>query len=219
MTLAEGVLDGSAESLSKAKLKRGNDPNLARLSQYISEAPAPSATPSPKPPPSDPALAFADRAASVLGQSLIHCQEAILPGESSPVVLTVLRDASRAAAVSALFHETEWRGNAPRLHVLDEPTWQSLQRLAKIGLITFNTRATRHLSGDQPPPLPKPALTPEQIQRITDLRAFAAKKQKVAQLLIAEGLEEEAAPHREASQRALNEAHFIETFEADDIPF
>jgi hypothetical protein len=219
MTLAEGVLDGSAESLSKAKLKRGNDANLARLKQFISEAPAPSATPAPKPPPSDPALAFADRAASVLGQSLIHCQEAILPGETSPVVLTVLRDASRAAAVSALFHETEWRGNVPKLHVLDESTWQSLQRLAEVGLITFNTRATRHLSGDQPPPPPKPALTPEQIQRITDLRTFAARKEKVAKLLTAEGLEEEAAPHQQAAQRALDEAHFIETCELDDIPF
>ncbi|MEQ1749733.1 MAG: hypothetical protein ABL974_09950 [Prosthecobacter sp.] len=71
----------------KAKLKLGNDANLARLKQFISEATPPSTTPTVKPPPSDPALAFADRAASVLGQSLIHCQEAILPGESSPVVL------------------------------------------------------------------------------------------------------------------------------------
>ena len=219
MTLAEGVLDGSADSLSKAKLKRGNDANLARLRQFISEAPTASATPAPKPPPSDPALAFADRAASVLGQSLLHCQEAMLPGQSSPVLLTVLRDPLRAGTISALFHATEWRGNAPKLHVIDEPTWQSLQRLAEIGLITFNTRATRHLSGEQPPPPAKPALTPEQIQRITDLRTFAAKKQKVAQLLIAEGLEEEADPHQQAAQRALDEAHFIESFDANDIPF
>lgn len=219
MTLAEGVLDGSADSLSKAKLKRGNDANLARLKQFISEAPAPTATPAPKPPPSDPALAFADRATSVLGQSLIHCQEAILPGESSPVILTVLRDTSRTAAVSALFYETEWRGNAPKLHVLDESTWESLQRLAEIGLITFNTRATRHLSGDQPPALSKPALTPEQTQRIANLRTFAAKKQKVAQLLTAEGLEEEAEPHQNAADRALDEARYIETWVEDDIPF
>lgn len=218
-TLAEGVLDGTEEALSKAKLKRGSDANLARLKQFISEAPAPSATPSPKPPPSDPALAFATRAASVLGQSLIHCQEAMLPGESSPVVLTVIRDASRSAAVSALFHETEWRGSTPKLHILDETTWQSLQQLAGIGLIAFNTRATRHLSGEQPQPPLKPALTHDQLQRIADLRAFAAKKQKVATLLIAEGLEEEASPHQQAAQRSLDEAHFIETSAADDIPF
>jgi len=219
MTLAEGVLDGSAESLSKAKLKRGNDANLARLKQFLTEASVPSTPPTPKPPPSDPALVFADRTACVLGQSLIHCQEAMLPGESSPVLLTVVRDVSRAAAVSALFHQTDWRGNAPKLQVLDEATWQSLQRLTEIGLITFNTRATRHLSGDQPPPPPKPALTPEQIQRIAELRAFAAKKERVAKLLTAEGLEEEAAPHHQAAQKALEEAKLIETNVDDDIPF
>jgi hypothetical protein len=61
-----------------------------------------------------------------------------------------------------------------------------LQQPAEADLITFNTRAIRHLTGDAPPA--KPALTPEQIQRIADLKAFAAKKQKVARLLI------EAAP-------------------------
>jgi hypothetical protein len=217
-TLAEGVLDGSAESLSKAKFRKGRDTNLARLQQFISEAPAPT-TPAPKPPPGDPALAFANRAASALGHSLLHCQEAILPGENSPVLLTVLRDATRAAAVSSLFHETDWRGDTPKLHILDEATWSSLQKLSEIGLITFNTRATRHLSGDQPPPPPKPALTPEQIQRISELRAFAAKKQKVAQLLTAEGLEDEAAPHHAAAQSALHQADFIESGDDDDIPF
>lgn len=209
MTLAEGVLEGSEESLAKARLKRGNDASLARLKQFISEAPAASTTPSAKPPPSDPALAFADRAATVLGHTLLHCQEAMLPGESSPVLLTVLRDASRTATVSALFHETDWRGGTPKLHVLDESTWLSLQRLAEIGLITFNTRSTRHLGGAQPPPS-KPALTPEQIQRIADLRTFAAKKEKVARLLIAEGLEEEAAQHQQAAHKALQESADIE---------
>lgn len=210
MTLAEGVLDGTEESLSKARLKKGREANIARLNQLLSAAPATSNTPAAKPPPSDPALAFADRAVRVLGQSLVHCQEAILPGQTRPVLLTVLRDVSRSAAVSALFHETEWRGDTPKLHVLDEATWSSLQKLAETGLITFNTRATRHLSGEAPPLPPKPALTPEQIQRIADLRAFAAKKQKVAQLLIAEGLEDEAFPHQQAAQKSLDEAHRIE---------
>ncbi len=219
MTLAEGVLDGSEESLSKARLKRGNDANLARLKQFLSEAPAPSTAPAPKPPPSDPVLAFAERAASVLGQSLVHCQEAILPGESSPVVLTVIRDVSRSAAVSAIFHETQWRGSAPKLHVLDESTWHSLQQLADIGLITFNTRATRHLSGEQPPAPPKPTLTPEQLQRISDLRTFAAKKEKVAQFLIAEEMHDDAIPHQQAALSALRQADFIESGDEDDIPF
>jgi len=64
------------------------------------------------------------------------------------------------------------------------------------------------------------ALTPEQLQRIADLRAFAAKKEKVAQLLIAEGLEDEATPHQEAAGNALDKAHRIETIhDNDEIPF
>jgi hypothetical protein len=207
--LADGVLDGTAESLSKAKLKRGADANLARLQQFLSSAPAGN-QPGPQSPPADPALAFVERATGVLGKSLTHCQEATLPGEATPVLLTVLRDPTRAAAASALFHEIDWRGNAPRLHILDESTWASLQQLAAAGLITFNTRATRHLTGDAPPAPPKPALTPEQLQRIADLRAFAAKKQKVAALLIASDLAEEAEPHQKAAEKALIEVDAIE---------
>jgi SNF2 family DNA or RNA helicase len=207
--LADGVLDGTEESLSKAKLKRGADANLARLKQFLSSAP-PNKEPGRKAPPADPTMAFAERAAEALGKSLTHCQEAVLPGDATPVLLTVLRDPTRAAAVSALFHETDWRGNAPKLHVLDEATWASLQQLAAAGLITFNTRATRHLNGDAPPTPPKPALTPEQLQRIADLRAFAAKKQKVAELLIASDLAEEAEPHQKAAEKALQEAENIE---------
>lgn len=63
------------------------------------------------------------------------------------------------------------------------------------------------LPGEAPP---KPALTPEQLQRISDLRALAAKKQKVAQLLIAAELAEEAEPHQSAAEKALDEASAIE---------
>lgn len=213
MTLAEGVLDGTEKSLSEAKLKRGREANLARLQQILSIAPE--GKPAPKAPPADPALAFAERATEALGNALLHCQEAMLPGQeamlpgqNSPVLLTVLRDPTRAAAVSALFHETDWRGNPPSLHVLDESTWSALQHLAASGLITFNTRATRPLTGESFP-IP-PALTPEQLQPIADLRAFAAKKQKVAQLLIAADLAEEAESHQQAAEKALAGALAIE---------
>ncbi len=209
--LADGVLDGTEESLSKAKLKRGADAHLARLKQFLSSAPS-NKMAGHKSPPADPALAFVERASEVLEKSLIHCQEAVLPGDATPVLLTVLRDTTRAAAVSAVFREIDWRGNAPRLHILDESTWASLQQLATAGLITFNTRATRHLAGDAPPMPIKPALSPEQLQRIADLRAFAAKKQKVADLLIASDLAEEADPHQIAAEKALMEADAIEKY-------
>ncbi len=206
MHLAEGVLDGTEESLANAKLKRGRDANLARLQQFLNIAPT-NKLPETKPQPSDPSLRFSQRAQQTLGSSLIHCQEAILPGDATPVLLTVLRDPTRAAAISALFHETDWRGNMPKLQVIDESTWAAIQQLAATGLLTLNTRATRHLTGEAPPA--KPALTPEQLQRIADLKAFAAKKQKVAQLLIESDLAEEAGPHQEAAEKALEEVECI----------
>jgi hypothetical protein len=104
---------------------------------------------------------------------------------------------------------SDWRGGAPKLHVLDQSTWAALRQLSASGLITFNTRATRHLTGDTPQPS-KPALTAEQLQRIAELRALAAKKQKVAQLLVAAELADEAEPHQKAAKDALAEALAIE---------
>lgn len=205
MTLAEGVLDGTEKSLSEAKLKRGRDANIARLQQILSIAPE--GQPAPEALPTDPALAFSQRANEILGNALIHCQEAMLPGQETPVLITVLRDPTRAAAVTALFQETNWRGSAPILQVLDASTWATLQQLAATGLITFNTHATRHLTGEAPP---KPTLTPEQLQRISELRALAAKKHKVAQLLIAADLAEEAELHQQTAEEALAEAAAIE---------
>lgn len=207
--LAQGVLDGSDESLSQTKLKRGADANLARLQQFLSIAPTGKAAETP-PKPADPVQHFADRTREILGTSLVHCQEAILPGDATPVLLTVLRDPTRAAAVSHIFHDTAWHGNPPKLQVLDEATWHALKQLAATGLITFNTRATRHLSGDATPEPER--LTPEQLQRIADLRAFAAKKQKVARLLIESDLPEEAEPHQKAAEKAQEEAEGIQKF-------
>ena len=208
MNLSEGVLDGSDESLKSAKLKSGTEATLARLNQMLGKVTT--GKPAPKSPPTDPSLAFAEKADTTLGSALIHCQEAMLPGDATPVLLTVLRDPSRAPTVTELFQETDWRGNPPKLQVIDEATWTAIRQLAESGLITLNTRATRHLTGEAPPAPQKPALTEEQIQRIADLKAFAAKKQKVAKLLIESDLAEEAEAHQKAAEKALEEAEGIE---------
>ncbi len=209
MNLAEGVLDGSDDALSKTKLKRGREANLARLKQFLG---TPSGKkPVAKAPPADPAVHFADRAKDALGDALVHCQEAMLPDQSEPVLLTVLRDPSRRPAVEELHRETDWRGGVPKLHVLDPATWTAIQQLADSGLLTLNTRATRHLAGDPPLEPKKPALTEEQKQRIAELKAFAAKKEKVAKLLIESDLADEAAEHQKAAEKALAEAEKIES--------
>lgn len=213
--LAEGVLDGSDESLGQTKLKRGREVNLARLQQFLGTPPQGKPAEK-KAPPADPSRHFADRVHDALGTGLLHCQEALLPGDASPVVLVVLREpTARASVVEEIHRQTEWRGGVPRLQVLDPATWSAIQQLAETGLLTLNTRATRHLVGDAPPPPPRPALTEAQKQRIADLRAFAAKKEKVARILADEGLDEEAGPHRKAAEKALKEAEKIESGDAD----
>jgi hypothetical protein len=208
-TLSEGVLDGSDDALAKTRLKGGREAQLARLKQMLNLG----ATGKPadaQPRPADPVLDFAERVAGTLGDALAHCQEAMLPGQAHPVILAIVRDSARASSVSAIFHAIDWKGRQPELRVLDQSTWDALQALAATGLVTFNARAARPLVGDALPPPPRPALTPEQQQRINDLRSFAAKKQKVAAVLAAEGLEEEADPHRKAAAKALEEAEKIE---------
>ena len=207
--LAQGVLDGSDESLAQTKLKRGTDAHLTRLNQFLNTK-APAAPLAKRPRPTDPSLDFAERASQSLGSSLSHCQEAILPGDATPVLIAVVRNQTHSASLTAIFHDTEWRGNTPKLQILDESTWNTLQQLAALGIVTFNARAARPLVGDSPAPPPKPRLTPEQLQRIQDLRTFATKKQKVAAVLAAEGLEEEAAPHLIAATKAMAEAERIE---------
>ena len=207
MNLSEGVLDGSNESLKSAKLKSGTEATLARLNQMLGTASTDK--PAPKAPPSDPTLAFAERATASLGEALVHCQEALLPGEKAPVILAVVRSIDRAPSLKDLHHQTEWRGNTPELRVIDESTWTAIQQLVESGLLTLNTRATRHLTGKSQP-IQEPALTPEQLQRIADLKAFAAKKQKVAKLLIESDLADEAEEHRKAADKALKEANVIE---------
>ncbi len=206
MTLAEGVLDGTEKSLNEAKLKRGREANLARLQQILSIVPDGASVP--KPQPADPALAFAQRAAQLVGTHLVHCEEVILPGQSTPVVVAVLRNRERQTALEALHREIDWRGNTPALHLLDESTWSAIQQLVASGLLTLNTRATRPLSGTAAQA--RPALTAEQLQRIQDLRAFAAKQEKVAQFLTAEDLTDDAAAHQKAAAKALAQASAIE---------
>ncbi len=60
---------------------------------------------------------------------------------------------------------------------------------------------------------------PSDYQNLADLRAFAAKKQKVAQLLIAAELDDEAESHQKAAQKALAEAAAIESVPAVSAGF
>ncbi len=206
MNLSEGVLDGSDESLKSAKLKSGTEATLARLKQMLGTVTT--AKPAPKSPPSDPALAFAQSASSCLGEMLVDCHETTVPDSDTPVIIAVVRSPDRASLLEQLHQETDWRGSTPDLRVIDEAAWATIQQLAECGLITLNSRTTRALSG--PEAKEKPTLTPEQLQKITELRALATKKEKAAELLRAADLPEEAALQQEQAEQARKEAENIE---------
>ena len=156
--LAEGVLDGTEESLAKAKLKKGREATMARLQQMLAPVPVAGTAMAAPVVPTNPADAFAARAAAMLGHGLQSCQEAYLPGHGSPVVIVVLAEHARdrGASLHALHREIHWRGDTPALHVLDAATWQAVQNLAASGLVSLNVRATRPLGGKTTGPAPAP---------------------------------------------------------------
>lgn len=204
MELAQGVLDGTGD-LDKIKLKSGGQNLLKRLEQIMTTAR--SASPAPPAPPTDPAVAFAAKVRERLGSHLIHCDEIWFPASDTPVLLTVLRDASPVprAAVEEIFRETPWSGEPPTLQLLEISAWEALHNLASAGWISIHSRATRPLL-----PIHGEVLTPEELARIADLRATAAKKRRAAEALCAAGLPEEAAPMTASAEQAEAEARAIE---------
>jgi len=205
MELAQGVLDGVGD-LTKIKLKGGGQAFLKRLEQIMADVP----TDGPQPPtrPADPATAFASLLKERLGGRLAHCDETWLPGSDQPVLLTVLSESAipHRAAIEETFRSIPWTGTPPTLQILDTVAWEALQQLAAAGLITIHSRATRPLL----PTDGVPPLTAEEMARIADLRALAAKKRQAAAALVAAGFPDEVGPMEEAACQAESKATAIE---------
>ncbi|MGH7943926.1 MAG: DEAD/DEAH box helicase [Opitutaceae bacterium] len=212
-TLAEGVLDLKGD-LAEVPLRPGGQSFLQRLEQTLAKAPAvPFQIPALKSEiskrPADPAAAFAQRAAALLGSRLVSCQERYpddgdAAAQPPVLVLVVDRDAEawqpRLAELQAGLLAgggDAGRGGANgdsrsalRLEVLDRATAQALERLEAAGLIHSCVRATRHLHPAGP--AAGTLLTDEEKTRAADLRRQAAKKLKLAKILLAEELDDDA---------------------------
>lgn len=223
-TLAEGVLDLKG-NLDEVPLRPGGQSFIQRLEQTLSAAPAASAQISelkadlaPRPP-ADPAEAFAQRAAALLGPRLVTCQERYPEADDTmpaPVVVVVVdRDAEawqpRLAALQAELFAGGGGADAAaavRLEVLDRATLQALERLEAAGLIYSRVRATRQLqpagaAGAVP-------LSEEEKARAADFRRQAAKKLKLAKILLAEDLADEAADALREAVRLAGGAFAVE---------
>jgi superfamily II DNA/RNA helicase len=203
MSLAEGVLDGSDESLAKPNSNAAATPTSpASNNSSASRRPAspPIANPTRR---SRPRLCrtrprpWEDPSSTARKPcSPARPRRCFSPSCATPPAPPPLPSSSRKPTGAA----TRRTPRARRIHLARHPA-------------TRRSRPHHPQHPRHPPPhrrhpasAPKPVLTAEQLQRIADLRAFAAKKQKVARLLIDSDLAEEAEPHQKAADKALKEA-------------
>ena len=197
--LADGVLDGIGD-LAEVKLRRGRRAFMERLDQVLtprtekeSKPPPPATTPIPV----DRSAALAERVAGLLGDRLAACEERYPEdGPHSVLVVVVDRDAETLRPRIERLHEELFGVGksdplAPvQLEVIDRATAEALERLSRAGLLHLSIRATRHL---HPTPDARPAgLSDEEKARCANLRAQAARKLKMARILHAEDLVDEA---------------------------
>lgn len=198
--LADGILDRRGD-LSQIKFGGGRQAFLAKLEAMMaSQGPATRpGRPLPPPLPVDRSLAFAERARAQLGDRLLRAEERFPSLGAHSVLLAVVdRDAALHREKLAVLH-SELLGQdqnplAPvQLEVLDRSTFEALERLIAAGIIAPGTRAVRQLF-PAPQTDGKPALSEAEQQQVAAHRAQAARKLKIASVLIAGDLADEARP-------------------------
>ena len=215
--LADGVLDGVGE-LGEIKLKSGRQAFFKRLEQVMLHTPdgtseAKGAVVAESETERDPSLAFARSLEQAFGEHLFRCEEARIPGRDEPVLFVVTGEKNERAARLAekvLAETTNADAPIPRVECLDRKTWETLERLRDMGMISFEGERRRTLldrGGDRSPP----ALTPEQRERIDKLRALAKKKHRFADALREDGLAEDADRFLAEARKAEEEAAGIES--------
>jgi len=223
--LSDGVLDLRGD-LKDIRLASGRQAFLARLQQIMAQ-PLPTAEPvRPQPLPVDRALAFGEIAKRKLGAALLRCEERFpLEGSHSVVMAVVAGDAyvwqeKLASVHNELFGDGRSDPLAPvKLEVIDQASFDAIERLTAAGLIAPSTRAIREL-------FPGAGHPPGQLSEADRLKAQAHRQQagrklKMAHLLAGGGLLEE---EREALlqsatwlARALAiENHVLEPAELDE---
>ena len=204
MALAQGVLDDGA--LDTMDLRGGRDSFFKRLEQMlapdsIGHGTPPKSTPVPK----DPSEALAQAAALALGPLLWKCEERpAAPGKPPVCLMIVERDA--AAARERLRQVINDAGERRTVEVMDRAAYESLQRLAAAGLITFTTAGTRALYPEAEPAAPAPALSPAALARIQSLSDSAAHHLRLAAVLHGSGFVRETRASLESAVLSLSQA-------------
>jgi len=198
--LADGVLDRMGD-LKEIKLQTGRQAFLAKLHQLVTQpAGAKHEAREVKPPlPADRPRGFAAAAQKRIDGALLRCEERY-PNDAPHSVLYVVveRDAAQYreqlnALHAEYFGPGQWDPLAPvRLEVIDRVTEETLQRLIDAGLLAKTTRATRPLWPADAAETAPPPLTVAELEKLSAHRQLAARKLKMARVLCAAGLNEEA---------------------------
>jgi hypothetical protein len=198
--LADGVLDRMGD-LKEIKLQTGRQAFLAKLHQLVTQpAGAKPEAREVKPPlPADRPRGFVAAAQKRIDGALLRCEERY-PNDAPHSVLYVVveRDAAQYreqlnALHAEYFGPGQWDPLAPvRLEVIDRVTEEALQRLIDAGLLAKTTRATRPLWPADAAETAPPPLTAAELEKLSAHRQLAARKLKMARVLCAAGLNEEA---------------------------
>jgi hypothetical protein len=196
--LADGVLDRIGD-LKEIKMQGSGQMFLSKLEQMIGPA-VHLKPPLPAPPagPVDAAEAFARHAAQLLGNQIVACQERFPEGRTSSVlVIVVERDSDTwrerlRPGYEQLITSNRQSGSPDdmQLEVVDRSTEEAVQRLCKAGLLQMRIRATRHLYPENG--VACTPLSDEERSRIASWRDSFKRKLKIARILAAEDLLDEA---------------------------
>ena len=194
--LAEGVLDREGD-LKRVKFKGGQQTFLKRIRQVM-EAPLPAKMERKREEaqPVDRSAAFAERSEFVLKDNLVACEERFpLEGAHSLILVVVERDAGSVREKLKSVHDEYFPQDrsdplAPvNFDVIDRATAEALERLEEAGMVNRTVRATRHL---YPTPTVSVELSDEEQGKIKGLGERMSRKLKMAKLLIAGDMKEEA---------------------------
>ena len=212
--LSDEVLDQRGD-LSQVKLVAGREDFLRRVEQLFPDliaetSPGPAGrgvragndrvpvAPARSVNVADRPRAFCQRAVELLNGALVTCEERFPSrGEASVVLLVVEKDTERhraelrplEAQFFGPFHGEE-AGSKVVLEVMDRAAAELLRRLAETGVVSPSLRASRILyppPGDQAAPL-----TPQEENRARQARDQHARRVKMARVLAAEEMTEEA---------------------------
>jgi hypothetical protein len=191
-SLADGVIDRKG-NLKELKLTSGRQAFLAKLQQLVS----PGINGDKPQPPNKPALpvdrarGFAMAAQQQINGALLRCEERFPnQGPHTVLYLVVEKDAplwqERLNSLhTEYFGPGSWDPTAPvRLEVIDRATDEALQRLIDAGLVARTARGARPLWPSDSNDGALVPLSAAELEKIAAHRQHAARKFKMAQVLV-----------------------------------